>query len=155
MRTAWASLWRRIRCDRVSDEPRDLDLREADLATHLRLVAINGEEVKTLMRGEKIVRRPDDEGGKGPKSPATDYPDVTGADLVWQKGVTGQGVTVAIVDTGIARHKGLNRDANGNKGRIVAWVDFVDGFRKPKDFREGRRLGRLRSRVNRQSRYDR
>ncbi len=75
----------------------------------------------------------DDEGGKGPKSPSTDYPDVTGADLVWQQGVTGQGVTVALVDTGIARHKALNRDATGNKGRIVAWVDFVDGFRKPKD----------------------
>ncbi len=75
----------------------------------------------------------DDEGGKGSQSPATDYPDVTGADLVWQAGITGQGVTVAIVDTGITRHKGLNRDANGNKGRIVAWVDFVDGFRKPRD----------------------
>src|SRR5574341_2377246 len=75
----------------------------------------------------------DDEGGKGSKSPATDYPDVTGADLVWQTGDTGQGVTVAIVDTGIARHKGLNRDVNGNKGHIVAWVDYVDGFRVPRD----------------------
>ncbi len=75
----------------------------------------------------------DDEGGKGPKSPATDYPDEVGANLVWQQGDIGQGVTIAIVDTGLTRHKALNRDPNGNKGRIVAWVDFVDNSRKPKD----------------------
>jgi subtilisin family serine protease len=74
-----------------------------------------------------------EEGGKGPKSPATDYPDVTGADLLWGQGVTGQGVTVAIVDTGLARHRGLVRGADGRKGRLLAWADFVDGFRKPRD----------------------
>jgi serine protease AprX len=76
----------------------------------------------------------DDEGGKGPRSPATDYADLVGADLLWQQGVTGQGVTVAVVDTGIARHRGLTKDINGRKGRILAWVDFVDGKRKPHDF---------------------
>ena len=60
--------------------------------------------------------------------PATDYPDVTGADLVWGKGKeTGKHVTVAIVDTGIVPLDGL--DAK----RIVAWKDFVDGSKKPVD----------------------
>ncbi len=69
----------------------------------------------------------DEEGGFGKDSPSTDYPDVTGADLVWEQGVTGEGVTVAILDTGIGRHigllKGLDED---RKTRIVAWLDLVD-----------------------------
>ena len=44
----------------------------------------------------------EDEGGHGNNSPATDYADVVGADLAWRAGVTGQGVTVAVVDTGRA-----------------------------------------------------
>ena len=62
------------------------------------------------------------------KAPQTDYADVTGADLVWTRGnVTGDQVTVAVVDTGIETLKGLD----GN--RIAAWVDFVDGKKKPVD----------------------
>jgi serine protease AprX len=55
--------------------------------------------------------------------PATDYPDVTGADEVWTQGVDGDGVTVAVVDTGIGKHPGV-------KHQVVGWVDFVDGNRK-------------------------
>lgn len=75
----------------------------------------------------------DDEGGRGNNSPATDYPDVTGADVAWQTGITGQGVTVAIVDTGLWRHRGINRDINGQRGRILGWVDFVNNYRRPRD----------------------
>jgi hypothetical protein len=40
-----------------------------------------------------------EEGGLEPKSPATDYPDMIGANIVWGQGVNGSGVTVAVVDT--------------------------------------------------------
>lgn len=63
----------------------------------------------------------------------TDYPDVVGADLVWQQGVTGKGITVAVLDTGIAELPGLTKDANNKSKRIVAWVDYVESSRKPVD----------------------
>ena len=41
------------------------------------------------------------------QTPETDYPDVVGAQAVWAAGVDGTGVTVAVLDTGIGRHKGV------------------------------------------------
>jgi serine protease AprX len=62
------------------------------------------------------------------KAPETDYADVTGADLVWSKGkVTGEHVTVAVVDSGVETLKGLDDN------RITGWIDFVDGKKKPVD----------------------
>jgi serine protease AprX len=69
----------------------------------------------------------DEEGGTGRYSPATDYPDVTGADLVWEQGAMGSGIGVAVLDTGISNHRGLVRDADMRKGRLVAWKDFIQG----------------------------
>ena len=65
------------------------------------------------------------------KTPVTDYPDVTGADFVWQQGVTGQGVTVAIVDTGIDAQL-LKLQGNKNH-KLLGWVDFIDGKNNPTD----------------------
>ncbi|MBN1667702.1 MAG: S8 family peptidase, partial [Anaerolineales bacterium] len=66
--------------------------------------------------------------------PETDYPDVIGADVVWAEGITGEGLAVAIVDTGIDKdHNGLKKDLAGNNGHIVAWVDFVAGKNQPVD----------------------
>ncbi len=71
---------------------------------------------------------------KNPNLPDTDYPEVVGADYLWQQGITGEGVSVAIIDTGIAReHPGLWKDINGNNGHIIAWVDFVQGKKNPRD----------------------
>ena len=72
----------------------------------------------------------DDDKDKDPKikTPASDYPDVTGANLVWTKGHnTGKHVTVAVVDTGVDLHTGLDNN------RVIAWKDFVDGKNKPTD----------------------
>lgn len=67
-------------------------------------------------------------------APASDYPDIVGADLVWEAGVTGEGVTVAVVDTGLSNHPGLLNKVNGVKlNRIVAWADFVEGSHSPRD----------------------
>ena len=69
-------------------------------------------------------------GSKGNGVPVTDYPDVVGADLVWAQGVTGAGVSVAVLDTGVAD---VTQFSKGSKSRIVGWKDFVDKDKKPKD----------------------
>jgi serine protease AprX len=62
--------------------------------------------------------------------PDTDYPNVVGADLVWEAGIAGQDVTVAVIDTGLSRHPGLLMNMHGRaRNRIAGWVDFVDGSR--------------------------
>lgn len=38
--------------------------------------------------------------------PSTDYPDVIGADLSWDAGARGSGITVAVIDTGLTWHPG-------------------------------------------------
>jgi len=65
--------------------------------------------------------------------PATDYPDLTGADLVWQEGVSGKNISVAVLDTGIAMHPGVLMDIWGRPRHIVGWVDFVSQRRTPHD----------------------
>ncbi len=67
-------------------------------------------------------------------APGSDYPDAVGADVVWEAGVTGEGITVAIVDTGLSNHPGLLNKVNGvTKNKIAGWVDFVDGTKSPTD----------------------
>jgi serine protease AprX len=73
-------------------------------------------------------------GNGGNNVPASDYPNAVGADVVWSQGDIGNGVTVAVVDTGIAWHQGLFKGADGKgAGRIVAWKDFVDNYSSPHD----------------------
>lgn len=48
------------------------------------------------------------------------YPKVVGADRLWTEGVDGEGVTVALVDTGIAKVPDL-------AGRVIGGVDFSGG----------------------------
>jgi serine protease AprX len=70
----------------------------------------------------------------GPNIPATDYPDEIGADIIWGQGIVGNGVTVAIVDTGFAWHPGLFLNINGKlQNRVVGWVDFVNNRHLPYD----------------------
>ncbi len=66
-------------------------------------------------------------------APATDYPEVVGADLAWQNGDTGKSVSVAVVDTGIALLPGLLFDTTNKMPRIVGWKDFVDNSPLPID----------------------
>lgn len=49
-----------------------------------------------------------------------------GADRLWERGLTGKGVTVAVVDTGIAPHPDV-------RDRIVGFKDFVNGRTQPYD----------------------
>lgn len=63
----------------------------------------------------------------------TDYPEVVGSEQVWAAGVTGEGVTVAVLDTGVSKMSGLKTNADGEDGRILAWVDFIGDSDKPID----------------------
>jgi len=74
----------------------------------------------------------DDDEGDDWNIPATDAPDVTGADLVWADGYDGSGVTVAVVDTGIGWHPGVLFGTEGQI-RLVGWKDFVKHKRWPTD----------------------
>ncbi|MEE4193649.1 MAG: S8 family serine peptidase, partial [Anaerolineae bacterium] len=67
-----------------------------------------------------------------PHVPETFYPEVVGADVVWEQGITGEGVTVAILDSGLYPYDSLLKDSQGND-RLLAWVDFVDGSATPID----------------------
>ena len=49
-----------------------------------------------------------------------------GSNLLWDTGITGKGVVVAVLDTGIFEHPDL-------KGRIIAFKDFVNDKTSPYD----------------------
>ncbi len=71
---------------------------------------------------------------KGTGAPSTDYPNVVGADFVWKKGITGEGVTVAVLDTGLGGQlTQLTKDIKGKSGRIVGWMDVIGHSKKPID----------------------
>lgn len=53
----------------------------------------------------------------------------TGADQVHQAGLTGKGVVIAVIDTGIAPHDDLMKP----EPRIVGWHDLVNGKKEPYD----------------------
>ena len=65
--------------------------------------------------------------------PNTDYPNLTGATVAWKAGVTGKGVSVAVVDTGISLVDGLGKNPNSNNAKVVAWKDFVGKMPIPVD----------------------
>ena len=57
-----------------------------------------------------------------PGQPSEAYSRVVNADQVWQQGTTGGGVTVAVLDSGVAADADLVQPAN----RILASVNFAD-----------------------------
>jgi serine protease AprX len=100
-----------------------------------RLSEIAADPAGLIITPNALVKAAD-EGFFDPIWPETDYPNVVGADLVWEgieiddefiPGVTGEGVTVAVLDTGMSNHQAVIRDIYGVKGRVVGWKDFVDG----------------------------
>lgn len=76
----------------------------------------------------------DHAGDKSKKQvPSADFPEVVGADVVWEQGVVGSGITVAVLDTGIGNLPALTKGLKGKSDRIIAWKDFVDNSKKPMD----------------------
>ena len=69
----------------------------------------------------------------GNKTPSADAPEVVGADFIWENGATGEGVTIAIVDSGITPFNPLRKNTE-KEFRILAYKDFVQRRRnKPVD----------------------
>jgi serine protease AprX len=65
-------------------------------------------------------------------APTTDYPQVVGADQVWNEGITGREVGVAVLDTGIDDIEAeLTHYPSGAAGRIATRVDFTGGPEDP------------------------
>src|SRR5204863_6659308 len=60
-----------------------------------------------------------------PAGPSSAYPLAVNADKVWSSGTTGRGVTVAVLDSGVAADPDLVQPVN----RILASVNFADGRR--------------------------
>ena len=68
----------------------------------------------TAVTPNAMVVLADQQRGEHNQTPATNYPDVVGADVAWEQGSTGDGVTVAVIDTGFFHHPGLTRNTEGN-----------------------------------------
>jgi serine protease AprX len=108
-----------------------------------RLPAINGFAIKVparqaraLRRGKRIagvtlntrVHTTGVDGG----SLATDYPKSVGADKLWASGITGKGVGVAVIDSGISGDLPDFKNADGSS-RVAANVMVNPGASRPGD----------------------
>jgi serine protease AprX len=65
-------------------------------------------------------------------SPSGEFTEVVGADYVWEQGVTGKGVTIALVDSGMAAFNPLRMNTS-KQNRLLAWKDFVQNRPTPID----------------------
>jgi serine protease AprX len=82
----------------------------------------------TAVTANALVRAADIRAQGGPPnlSATADYPEVVGAEHVWAEGVTGEGITVAVVDSGLkATLPGINHNTS-NQARVLVWQDFVE-----------------------------
>jgi serine protease AprX len=79
------------------------------LRSDARVAFIAADTTVTMLGGDRRFEK-----GNGKPSPAMD---VVSAQRAWSK-ATGRGVTVAVMDTGVARHPDLD-------GSVVAEIDFV------------------------------
>ena len=108
-----------------------------------RLPAVNGLAVKlrardavALRRSKRVrkvtldtrMRSTSVAGGKL----ATTYPKTVGADKLWAAGITGKGVGVAVIDSGISRDKPDFKGADGSS-RVTANVIVNAGVTRPGD----------------------
>jgi hypothetical protein len=93
----------------------------ADLVSHPGILAVTPNYSMAIQGFEE--RSPaKDKTPDNNSTPATDYPDVTGAFAVWAAGDIGDGVTIAVVDTGLGWHKG------SSKMRTARTIALSDGW---------------------------
>lgn len=82
---------------------------------------IKDKDVKVCLDGKmSIPLMPKTEETTNPKSRLDVSMPAIGMDKLWEKGYTGKGITVAIIDTGIHPHPDFS-------GRILAFKDIING----------------------------
>ena len=60
--------------------------------------------------------------------------DKIGAPEVWQQDITGKGITVAVIDSGIdSTHPDLDDNPGTNDPKVVGWIDYINGKKSPYD----------------------
>ncbi len=60
--------------------------------------------------------------------------DKIGAPEVWHQGITGKGITVAVIDSGIdSTHPDLDDNLGTNDPKVVGWIDYINGKKSPYD----------------------
>ena len=119
-----------------------------------RLPAINGFAVKlparrarALLRNKRVlnatlnarVRLTGVDGG----SLATNYPKTIGADKLWAAGITGKGVGVAVIDSGISGDMPDFENAQGNSRITANVIASPDATRPGDDVGHGAHVGKL------------
>ena len=107
----------------------------ANLSQSQKTVLENNPEIIAVTPNSKVKLTSSDFDSDGEKKGkvSADYPEVVGADVVWGEGITGNGITVAVLDTGIAKLPGLSKSADGNNKRMIGWFDAIEGGSKPID----------------------
>jgi subtilisin family serine protease len=100
-------------------------------------VSIDPEAIEVLPELTKVARNvqvhrdrtisiPPDESESGPSASLDTAVPTLEVQRLHQRGLTGKGVNIAIIDTGLARHPDL-------RDKIVAWKDLVNGRSEPYD----------------------
>lgn len=84
-------------------------------------------DVRVFLDGDMTIPEPPDANpGKGASARLDVATHAMGLDELWDVGITGKGVTIAVIDTGIAQHPDV-------RDRIIAFKDYVNGETTPYD----------------------
>ncbi|MGF7186749.1 serine protease AprX [Desulfitispora alkaliphila] len=107
-------------CDKgckIERKYKNLDFYKADL---------NIDAIKGLIDKKQIVKICEDQKFKALLDVAVP---TIGSPLLWQQKITGKGINVAVLDTGVYSHP----DLTNPKNRLIGWVDLVKGKNRPYD----------------------
>jgi serine protease AprX len=96
-------------------------------------VTLSPEQFGELSKDSRLRIEEDRKAGVSSSAPSTFYPMLSGAADLHDQGITGHGVTVAVVDSGFWETDEVSEDTSGHQ-RVLAQYDAIAGTRlKPAD----------------------